>query len=276
MAGPAPEFQEGFGHVVIDDVQDALKPETPVTPEPTATSQDLFNQRLDLDSLPEGVRGKSVNEIVQRQIALEQALRISEQARESMAQMAQRPQQAPQQQYQPEPELTREQLQELMQNDPLTAIDYVINRRGQELVQHVERRFAPLTAGAASSAENYARSKYAKEYELFGDQISTFARSLPDPSILANPKGWDDMISYIRGLPGNIDKYVEAQIAAKTGAAAEAARQNQAANAGFSISSSQRPASGAPAGSFTDPVKAEIAKTMGLSYDEYTKWEKMG
>jgi len=272
-----PEGQDsggGFGHMVMDDAEEIIHPPEPAKPD--TSPQDMFNQRLNLDSLPEHMRGKSIGEIVQRQIALEESLRISERARESMTQIATQPQAAPAPIQQAPPEMTREQLQEWMQTDPIAAIDFVINKRGNELVQHIERRFAPLTQGATSAGENYAKQKYAKEFELYGDQINQFARSLPNQDVLANPRGWDDMISYIRGLPGNIDKYVDAQIASRNGSSADEARKVQAASTGFTATSGSRPSSAAPGPTFTDPVKAEIARVQGISYGDYIKWEKMG
>ena len=260
----------------LENAEDLLR-EDPVNNGPTAQEQAaaLFNQRLDLDSLPETLRGKSIGELIQRQVALEDAVRMSERAREDLVRSIDM--RGPTQPAQPAPTyaptLSKEEFAELMQTDPMAAVNYMIEQRGESFIQHVEQRIAPLGNAAAVNAERIARDKYAEEFELFGDQIQDLYKQTANKAAFSNQQVWDDMISYIRGRPGNIEKYIER----RTKTQGASAREKEAAGAGVNLTSASRPATmggGSASWDGADDVTREIALNLGFkSFAEYKKWQ---
>lgn len=224
--------------VSIDEIDEV---ETP-TPEPK-------------DDAP----ASSQQELLDRAERLSEALRISERARMEMMQHGSP---APKPEEQPK-ELTREELAELMREDPLAALDYIDQKQRRDLEAHLSQRLAPLASGALSTMENAAKQKYATEFELFGDQIEELKKQV-DPQILANPETWDQMVSYVRGLPQNFDTILEHRMKAQ-------ARQAVDRESGFTPRGNSRPAK-VSSPTQLDATTLEICKTLGITPEEYIKW----
>lgn len=199
--------------------------------------------------------------------ALEEALRISEESRKRLEELIPR-------QTKPEPQqLTREQLAELWQQDPLKAVEYMQDQRIRLLEENLHRRLEPLVQGTSVSVREAMKAKYPDEFALFGDDIEKVVSSVPDKSIFNNPSNWEDLISWVRGKPGNLEKLVDHWQRKQ----AEKAKAEQAAAAGAHAARSVRTPSPASEPEL-DPVEREIARTMfyGMreedAYNEYKKW----
>lgn len=234
------------------------------------------------EGVPDEFKGKSVAELLQLSKGLSDSLRLSEQRRTELEQaqrnqpVAQSVVEAPKE----EPELTREQLAELHQKDPLAAIEYMQARSDKRAAENLEKRIGGLASGAAGTAEANARAKYADEFELFGPQIKAALDSgLVKKEAMAQPQAWDDLISWIRGKPENIDKLFDYRV--NKGKRKEA-QEEQVATSGTTMRSTVRaPVQQSHAGGEMDDLKKEIARNLfpdlepEKAYAEYRKWEKV-
>lgn len=277
---PEPEEQTpGRTVVEFDDIERALG-EGGDPNKPAPTPQDLFNQRLEGDSIPERLRGKTLGDALRSFEGMGEALRISEKAREDLARFADRPASvaAPAPVAPPAPkELTEDEVNELFKENPAKAIALLWSNANSQIVHHIDQRLAPLTNSSASAAEEAARTKYALEFELFGPEIKQMYDSIPDKSIFGQSAAWKDMITFIRGKDDNLDKYVAAKANGGKPTTVTTARAAEAASAGFHPTTVQRAPAAAVATGNEDPIKREIAEKLGFAtYEEYVKWEKLG
>lgn len=243
------------------------------------TKPDLTKVVLDGDEVPEHLRGKSMADAIKMLNDSTDLLKKSESERLSqqaiLKNLAERPAATPVPAV-PVPEapkeLTREELLELHEKDPLAAIEVMQAQAFRQAERNLETRLGPMMAGSAASAESTARQKYADEFALFGEEITRVAAGIPDARTnLANPKAWDDIVAYVRGRPGNFDKLVERKTQPKREEIQREAQLNQQDAVGFSESSPTRkpiPRNSAQ----LDPLQREIADKMGISYDDYVKW----
>jgi len=199
---------------------------------------------------------------------LQEALRISEEARKRVEDLAAAGR-APAPKKEDElPKLTREQLAELHQRDPLAAIEYMQADADRRLSENLERRLAPLISGGSTTAREAARAKYPDEFELFGGDIE---KMLSDPRVsrdaMSQPQAWEDMIAYVRGRSGNFEKLVEHRASKDKDKAARDAQAREAASAGAHTRTDVRPP--APAsGVELDAVEKEIAKAIHSNLSE--------
>lgn len=242
--------------------------------------------KLDGDAVPEAFRGKTLAEVLRQNEVLAQSVQIANAARQAAEAAAKNGQPvvlpstpAPE----PIKKLTKEELAGMFETDPIAAVAYMQDIAIQDASMQFERRFGSLSAGASVTAETRMREKYAAEFELFGDQIKQIAASVPDKSALANPEGWEHIVSFVRGKPGNFEKLLEHRTARQAEAAAIAAREAQSFSAGASFSAaSARPAaapSAAPSGGGNYGLDAEelkAAANMGIDPKEYAKWKNIG
>ncbi len=223
--------------------------------------------KLEGEKIPERYRGKSLSDILKENAALEQQARIAvlEQRRPEPAPSAPAPQ-APE----PEPELTREQLQELYDNDPLAAIEAMQAQALRTAERSLAGRLGALEAGTVGATENWARTEYADEFELFGDKIEQFKNSLPNKQVLTTKQGWKDMISYIRGQDDNFELLLEHR-AGRPHPSPRSARRAQAETAGFNGTPARR-GSVSSRGVRLSSDQREAARGLGMSEAEYAKW----
>lgn len=208
--------------------------------------------------------------------ALENALRISEEARKRQENLPGREPAPPAPE--PKPKLTREQLKELHEKDPLAAIEYLLEGTVALQNENLERRLTPLVSGGLEAQKAAARARYPDEFELFGSEIE---HMLKDPRIdqkaLSQPKAWDDLISYIRG--NNFDKLVEHRGKRDRDRAQREAQERERAAAGTHAAGGERRPP--PPAVETGLDKTEQTIALGLfphlsedeAYKEYTKWK---
>lgn len=261
--------------VTLDEMeQQAGKKEETPPPKPNASEV-----KLDFEGIPDALKGKGLTEIMETLERTQKALRMSEDARLALRRSIETGESAPVRTVEEVPEsqkpLTREQLKELITEDPLAAYDYMQNNMIAALDDHLNTRFEPLVRGNAGTMEAQAREKYKAEFELFGDQIEA-AKKQVDPRILMTANGWDDIVSYIRGRPQNF----ETLLTHRSKPTAEAARTKQQEDVGFTASrgSNNPPATGGNKVEL-DETQKEIArelfpnaKTPEEAYDLYKKW----
>ena len=242
----------------------------------------LEDVKLEGDDVPEELKGKSAKDLLAATRVAAEALGKSEQARRDLeARLAAVPAPAAPAPVQPPPapkELTKEEIAELYQRDPIEAIEYMNARAERRVEENFTRRLGTLATGATTSAETYARSKYPDEFSLFNDQIKMMVERLPDKTALVRPEAWDDMISYIRGLPANFDKLVEHRGRKSTDAAAETARAAQAAAAGPTVTPSAAGPKGPShtGGGKLSDLEREVAGVLGVSEADYLKYKTPG
>lgn len=281
MTTPAvTEPNVGGEQFTIDELESQFaKPEGSVASKPDEKSPqqmaaELFSTKLEGDHIPESIRGKSIAEIVQQSNSLERALSVSEDARKRAVYTQPYPSQpAPVQ-----PDMTPEKMNELFLENPFEAVRQMLNVAGGSVLEHVDRRLQPLAGAGAAAAQRYAEQAHALEFKLFKDQIDDFVKQSGNPSAWSDPKSWDDLVSYIRGRPENIDKYYEARSKTTTTEQANAARTAEAGSAGASLVSKKGPSG--PAGKDNDfgldEIEKEICRVSGWDYGEYHKWKNPG
>lgn len=251
-----------------------------------AAAADLYNQRLDGERVPENLRGRSVGEMIDFAIRRDEALRISENARQDLLRVAGQPRSAERPPVEQPKILTKDELNALFSEDPAAAMEYMVNLRGGQLVAHVDRRLDGLSHANVNTAEAYAREKYKDEFAMFGPQITAFIEGVDDKSAFGNRKAWDDLVSYVRGIPENFEKLIETRMKRGTADVAETARGRERAATGF-VATSTRRAPALDTGESEmelDPTAREIAEKLGsfnnpdgsLNMKEYLKWSRMG
>jgi hypothetical protein len=236
--------------------------------------------KLDGEGIPEHLKGKSAADLVKMLEGTQEAVRISERAREqaelTARALAKQEAPPPPPMPEPEPELSEEQVAELYQNDPVKAIKVLSEQAVKRAEKNLENRLGPMMRGSASAVESAARTKYAEEFELFGEEITRLAGSVPNKeAILSNPAAWDDMISLIRGRPGNFEKLIERKSAGKVAATRTAAQAEQADTIGFTDSGAGRGRKTLTQDNL-DSTQKEIADKMGLTPKEYAYWANVG
>lgn len=208
---------------------------------------------------------------------LEEALRISEEARlrtqsmldQAMAQTASKP--APQPD---EPkEISDDELAQLYVTDPIKAIKVASDQAAKRTERNLVGRMGGLYEGASTMVEQRAREKYAVEFELFKDDIAEVIRTVPNAKqALSTTEAWDDLIRYVRGKDANLEKL----IAHRTNGGRSAAQAGQAAGAGATLASGGAGIAGGSGSNYgLDAVQMEIADKTGMSYADYAKWAKV-
>lgn len=231
--------------------------------------------KLDASDLPD-YAGKTAADIAADNARLKEALRLSEESRLSMRTALETPRPvtpaAPVVPAGP-PAKTREELAELMQTDPLAVVDYMSTHMAHQLGTHFDRRFQPIVEGNISTMEARFREKYKDEFDLFGSQIAE-VKTKVRPEVLSTEEGWNDIVSYVRGLPTNFDKLMEHKMKGRTAVAPVVARTAQVEATGFTPREVARTPIGAPAGGDhgLDETQLEICRVMGLDPSEYKKW----
>lgn len=261
--------------ITLDEFESAMAEEEQETTNAAAAAANPPAPAAD-SSVPDRFRGKSLSEIVAHAEATERALRISEEARVS------RPAQ-PTPVEPAEKELTREELQELIQTEPLAAMEYITARERRNAEANIERRLSGLQHGTISQAENQARQAYALEFELFGDQITEFVNRMPDKTAFTSVNGWKDVVSYVRGLDGNLDKYIERKTSGQSEEQQRTtAREDQVRKSGPTFTT--RTAAPAPRGNGASVQMDEVTRKIAQEFvdagtfksvDEYVKWSQM-
>lgn len=233
----------------------------------------------EVEGVPDVFKGKTMADIIRIATDAQEAVKLSVQRQKELEAAASAAPPAPAavvEEPKPEPELTKEQIAELYQKDPIAAIEYMSAQAERRVQQNVEKRLGTLVSGTATAAEQAARIKYPDEFALFGDQITATVKALPHKEPLSQPQAWDDLVAYIRGKGDNLDKLFEFRINKTKGKQAADAQAAQAAAAGPATQSTTRaPASPAAGAEGLDALELEVAGKMGLSPQEYAKWKRV-
>lgn len=254
--------------VMLDDIDKSLKKQAEDDKAAAAEAEAKKKAELEAKARQEALAAAGDDPRIK---ALQEALRISEEARQRQAASL-----APEPKVEEHKRLSREELNELYQRDPLAAIAAMQEESIRTVSENLEKRLSPLVSGGAQNARQAAKARHPDAFELFGREIDEYVEALPDKTVLNNPRAWDDLVSYIQGQPGNIDKIVTKRQEKK----AEEARLAQAASAGAHTKSEMR----APAGTSKDTLdetEKEIARALnpGLTpeeaYAEYNKWRRV-
>ena len=252
-----------------------------------AGGTDPSTMKLEGDKIPEALRGKTVADLIAQRDLAEQTASIATKARQAAEERANAggnrevirevERVAP-----VDLRLTKEQLAELFEKDPIGAVAYMQDIAIKDAAGQFERRFAPLAAGSASVAETAARDRFKDEFELFGGEIKAITDALPDKSVLANPEGWKNIVAFVRGKDGNFEKLIAHKGKSAAEAAAIAARAEQDRGAGASMTGVVTGAGGGGGGS-TDTstyglTKEELshADKQNLTPKEYAFWKNQG
>lgn len=246
------------------------------------------NEPLDGDDIPDEYKGKSAREIMAIASAARDGMRMAESAR-SAAESARTAADALTASRQtqvatPEPELTREQLQEMYDKDPLEAIEKIEQQAMRRIEAHVASRIEPLTAGTMSSAENWAKEEYPDEFELFGDNIKKLVDSVPNKSVFTTKKGWEDAVAYVRGQKDNFEKLIGHRQDKDNRKLADDSRSRERGNVGFSSRSVSRRADDTSekeiAGKMSDEQRAIAQRFVDdgvfKNLKEYNSWYNKG
>ena len=221
-----------------------------------------------------------------RVTALENALRISEDARKREA--AIRDVGGPPKPTEPEKKkLSKEELKKLHDEDPLAAMEYMITGSLELVSENINRRLEPLMQGGATTARAAMEAKYPDEFALFGNDIEVM---LKDPRLnqaaMGNLQAWEDMLSFVRGKPGNLEKLISHRQKKTDEQRAREAQNRQLETGGAHVRTETR--TPAPTGDETaelDATEKEIAKGMadflapgGTDADaerEYKRWRRV-
>ena len=226
---------------------------------------------------------KEAKERIER---LEASLRLSEEARiRAIAEGAARgaaPAPAPEAPKVEGPkDLTAEELQTLMQEDPAKALMLGMEQTRRKVTQEVEARMAPMVNSGYDAQAAMAKQKFAADFEVIGPEIDAFIKTMPldaRNAALGNQEGWTTMINYLRGQ--NIDKIVTAKIGKEIDTRMAAARGDQASSAPVPIDSGVKspPPPSSVGGVVFDSTTIEIMKTVLNTDDtpkaraEWVKW----
>lgn len=239
---------------------------------------------MSLDEIEAAIAEPEVEEVKEEtpppanDTAWQAALRISEEARTRAEAALNRPAPVASQPEMVDPieNLTDDQIQQIIDEKGQVAAIRAIQLQTFRIAEkHMEKRLGGMAGAAATTAESSARSKYATEFELFGDQIDKQIAQIPNREALANPENWDNLIAYIRGKEGNIQKYVEKLGSVGKEVAANGAREQQKELAGVHspVGGGKIVTASAAGPHGLDALELEIADKLGMEPADYAKWK---
>lgn len=240
--------------------------------------------KLEGDDIPEEYRGKTAAEVAKEAKAFQNALRTSEAAREAQkAALDLRGSEpaAPAKPAEPVEEvMTREQLAELAQTDPVAAMEKVTEIAERRAEKNFNARLAQIEVGNVGMAENWARQEFPDEFQLFGAELDKFVKQFP-PSVFANKKGWEDAVSFVRGQRGNFEKLMEHRQNGPARSSTEARMEQERTSGHAGGNGVQRTQIPARQIDTLDAVQDKIAQEFidsGVFKDkaEYIAWSKIG
>lgn len=214
-------------------------------------------------------------------VALKEALRLSEDSRKRLETSLAVPPKVDEPL--PEKRLTREELAELHQKDPLAAIEYMQAEAARTVELNLSKRLAPLVSGSASSLEDMMRTKYPEEFKLFGPEIADFV-SKADRATFSVAKNWEDLIAWTRGKAGNVEKIIQARMDNERAKATVDAQAAQVASAGAHVRNETRAQTPAGTGRAFDDTEKAIIKELAASgvldandpEADYRRWQAVG
>lgn len=228
------------------------------------------------ESLPENLRGRTPGELASYAAGLERSLKLSEEARLAAPRPAPAPAPEPQGPVMP----TQDQIAAAWERDPVATAQWLAQHGMAQATAQFERRLGPLLSGLTASGEANARSRYPDEFELFGQEIAQLRDMVHDKSHLSSPEAWDQIVSVVRGRPGNIEKIVDRRIAAKakeSETSLDTVQRRAADSAPTGGSPSVRRGPAVPTGAgWSDPIEQEIAANLGITDPKvWNRWRTM-
>jgi len=274
MPDPAATPNPGGGSATLEEYEESVK----APPVPVKASE----FKLEGDDIPEEFRGKTAAEIAAQAKAAMSALRTSEESRLTMkTALESRPAEQPKVEVpKEEPEMTREQLKELYDTDPLAAMEKFTEIAEKRATKNFNVRLGQMETSGVGMAENWAREEFPDEFKLFGPELTDFVKQFP-PATFTTKKGWEDAVGFIRGKRGNFEKLMEFRQNGP-GKTSTEAREEQEVAAGHS-GKGTREQGRVPIEKPTvlDATERQIAQEFinsGTFKDEaeYIKWSKIG
>lgn len=230
--------------------------------------------KLEGDNIPEPLRGKTLADVLAVQTELQRALATARDTNDALRQStealaATRQQPAPVvQQPQAEPELTKEQLKAMYDEDPFAYQQYMFTQMDKKIQKQVSTSIAPLASTTASVGESQARAKFAEEFAVLGDEINVVLSKIPREA-LAQPGAWEEVIYYVRGR--NMDKILDARTKKANDTALEEARRREANGAG-SVNDGSRRSTVRQTITELTPQQKDAARVLGISEAEYKQY----
>lgn len=177
-------------------------------------------------------------------------------------------------------DLTAEELQNLMQEDPTKALMLGMEQTRRKVTQEVEQRMAPMVNSGYDAQASMAKQKFASDFDVIGPEIDAFIKTMPIAqrnAALGNQEGWETMVNYLRGQ--HIDKIVSARITKEIDQRMNSARGDQISSAPVPIDSGVRtPPPQSSGGIVFDSTTIEIMKNILNTDDtpkaraEWVKW----
>lgn len=272
----APPAGPGREDVMLDDIQKNLDAQKVADKKAADEAEAKAKARLEAEARAAAAAAAPPDAAAN---ALREALRISEESRKRTEDLLRS---VAGKKEEPPPEMTREQLNELYSKDPLAAIEMMVTKSNKVLMDNVAQRLEPLVSGGATSAKEMARSKYPDEFQALGSEIE---KMLGDPRVNKSAMGqlqaWEDLIFYVRGQPGNIEKLIEFRASRDKEKNAKVAQDAQAAAAGAHARSDVRPPP-PTGGNALDATEQEIARAIFAdkdpdeAYAAYTAYRGVG
>lgn len=265
-----PENEEGGGAAVLDFTDLAAAAAAPAAPIDPATV------KLDGDNIPEALRGKTLADVLSVQTELQRALAVARDTNDALRQSsealtASRQQQAPVvQQPVAEPELTKEQLKALYDEDPFAYQQHMFTQMDKKIQKQVSSSIAPFASTTASVSESQARQKFTEEFSVLGTEINQVLSQIPDKGVLAQPGAWDELLYYVRGK--NLDKLMEARTKKANDSALEEARKREANGVGSVNDGSRRGVSTRQTITELTPQQKDAARVLGITEAEYKQY----
>lgn len=255
MSDPSDPFGDG---TLLDDMA-AEFPDPATAPAPKTT--DLSAIRLDGDNVPAEFRGKSVETMME-------TMRLMMEQRNAPPPVVTAPTPTPEA---PLPQYDKAAIQAMIDSgDTLSAIEAAVGFGYARATRELEARLAPLHSAGASVFENAARAKYADEFELFEQEIKQISAAA-GPA-LSQPGAWDNLIAYVRGRDGNIDKLIDHKARKRSRVPSDdiapLVGSRRSGNSPFSIPG-RKPTKDELASD--DRVK-KVLEASGMSLDEYVRY----
>src|SRR5688500_10588566 len=268
MTGPAVEPTSGPGITTLEDYEAEV-----AAPKAPAKASEI---KLEGDDVPEAYRGKTAAEIMALATATQNALRLSEDARTSLRAAAdQPPPPPPPAPVQEEPEMTREQLKDLYDTDPIEAMAKMTEIAEKRATKNMNARLGTMESGAVGMAENWARQEFPDEFKLFEKDIAAVRARIPNPAVFATKQGWEEAIAFVRGQRGNFEKLMEHR--RDPARSSVEARAEQATTGGYTGRPTQPTPVPTTGPTVLDATQKQIAQefiSQGIfkTEEEYIKW----
>lgn len=174
----------------------------------------------------------------------------------------------------PQQELTEEQWNQMLAEQPARAMALMAARVADARAQNLDTRLSTMLRASTAIVEQQVAGRHADMFAEYGDEIRQVVSQFA-PENQVDPGAWDTAVQLVRGR--HMDDIIAKRVQAELAKAGEAARATQAASAGFSGSGRRGTSTAAPMRQPDNtyglsPEQQKVAKEMGLSLKEYAKY----